>query len=630
MKLDPILDALPAGIAILDRDLRIVAFNAAYHRVMGLPEGFARPGDAIEKIVHYLAGLAQSVPDEARRAAAERIAAFEARRGFVYRRPLHDGRWVEVVSTMLPDGGQVVLHLDATESQRKVAELAGRVAAREVETRLLRAIDGLSTGVCLYDAEDRMLLCNAAYRHILQLPERIGAGSTFREVLTSQIDSGVASLGGVPREVWLEERLRQHALPGDKTFEVPASEGRTLQIRDQRLADGGYVLTVTDVTQAREHRGEIERQTQILARTFESIGEGIVVYDSNRVLIAWNERARAMLDVPAEMMRVGTTFDRSVRFQVERGDFGPIPNVEAEMARRIARVSRPDPYSDEGWRANGRYIVSRRTPLPGGGWVTLFADLTDRKHAEDALRDAKDQAEAASRTKSEFLANMSHELRTPLNAVIGFSEIIHQQIFGPIGEVRYIDYAKDIHTSGTHLLQVINDILDISKAEAGKVELREGSVDVGRTLAACVKLVAARAETGLVRIEVDVPEATPHLLADEQRLRQIALNLLSNAVKFTPPGGRVRATCARDAQGRLCLVVSDTGIGMRAQDIPRALEPFGQVESALTRRFEGTGLGLPLVKKLVELHDGTFELASEPGKGTVATVRFPAARCVGS
>jgi PAS domain-containing protein len=343
MARDPILDALPAGIAVLDRDLRIVSFNASYHRVMGLPEGFARVGDPIEKIARHLASLVEADETAAKAAAALRMVHFAARKGFTYRRRVHDGRWIEVVSTMLPDGGQTILHLDVTDSERQAAELIAQSSRRDSEARLARAIDGLSTGVCLYDADDRMALCNAAYRTILALPSGVGPGSTFREVLETQIDSGVASLAGVPRDVWLAERLRQHALPGDKTFEVPASDGRTLQIRDQHLPDGGYALTVTDVTQAREHRGEIERQTQILARTFESIDEGIVVYDSERTLIAWNERARAMLDMPPDVMCVGMRFDDSVRFQIERGDFGSIANVDAEVARRVARVSKPDP-----------------------------------------------------------------------------------------------------------------------------------------------------------------------------------------------------------------------------------------------------------------------------------------------
>jgi signal transduction histidine kinase len=627
--MDKILDALPAALLVLDDDLNIVVVNRAFHRILGLPADFTKPGDNIVDAISHLAALSEPDPAARARGVAERMALMAARKGFTYRRRFHHGRTIEVVGNPLAEGGQVVLFHDVTEAEARATALAREWNRREDEDRLLRAIDGLSTGVGIYDADDRLILHNAAYRRVIDLPAHIGVGARFRDVLETQIESGVAHLGGMTREAWLEARLAEHRMPGDKIFETRIGGDRLLQIRDQRLPDGGYAITLNDVTQARARQSELDRQAHILAGTFESIDEGVVVFDHNRVLIAWNERARRLLDMPPEAMSLGKTFDESVRHQIVRGDFGPIEDVEAEVRRRVVRVSRHEPYSDEGWRPNGRYIVTRRTALPGGGWVTLFTDLTDRKHAEDALRDAKETAEIANRTKSEFLANMSHELRTPLNAVIGFSEIIHNQLFGPIEEKRYVDYARDIHSSGTHLLQVINDILDISKAEAGKVDLRETQIDLGGTLAACARLMAPRAEAAQVRVSIEVAPDVPLLSADEQRVRQIVLNLLSNSVKFTPPGGRVRITATLEKNGGVAVGVADTGIGMRAQDIPRALEPFGQIDSALARRFEGTGLGLPLSRKLAELHGGTLTIESAPNRGTTAIVRFPPARCCG-
>jgi len=241
---------------------------------------------------------------------------------------------------------------------------------------------------------------------------------------------------------------------------------------------------------------------------------------------------------------------------------------------------------------------------------------------QEKLIAAKDAAEAANRAKSEFLANMSHELRTPLNAIIGFSSIMHQGMFGKLND-KYAEYAGMVCDSGTHLLAIINDILDLAKAESNKLELREEDVDIARVVALSSTIVREMAEKAGVNYEVTMAEVMPHVRADSARLRQILINLLGNAVKFTPSGGNVSLSAEVTPQGELQFRIADTGIGIPADKLEVAMSPFGQVDSRLARKYEGTGLGLPLTKKLVEMHGGTFELTSEPDRGTVATVRLP-------
>jgi PAS domain S-box-containing protein len=259
----------------------------------------------------------------------------------------------------------------------------------------------------------------------------------------------------------------------------------------------------------------------------------------------------------------------------------------------------------------------------------IIFDITDRKAFESALSLAKEQAESASRAKSEFLAVMSHELRTPLNAIIGFSEIVLRETFGPIANPRYRDYVDDIRSSGGHLLELINDILDLSKAEAGQIELTEDVVEVEPLVGACVAMLSPRAQQAGVEIIAEVAGDLPNLQGDERKLRQVLLNLMTNGIKFTPPDGQVRVS-ARMAGNSLRIEVTDTGIGIAQADIPKALSPFGQIDSALSSRHAGTGLGLPLTKRLVEAHGATFTLTSEIGAGTTATIEFPPQRLLAS
>jgi signal transduction histidine kinase len=244
------------------------------------------------------------------------------------------------------------------------------------------------------------------------------------------------------------------------------------------------------------------------------------------------------------------------------------------------------------------------------------------------LESALEEAAGASQAKSQFLAAMSHELRTPLNAIIGFAEMLAQEMFGPLGSQRYRDYAGTIQSSGRHLLGLINDILDFSKLDAGALELDEQTVDLSAVARESARMLDTQVNEARVRLHEQLDPALPQLLADARRVRQIVLNLLANAVKFTPPEGEVRVTTYRTEAG-IALAVSDTGIGIAANDIPKALERFGQVDNRLARKYDGTGLGLPLSKRLAELHGGTLELESELGRGTTVTVTFPQHRLMG-
>jgi two-component system, cell cycle sensor histidine kinase PleC len=373
------------------------------------------------------------------------------------------------------------------------------------------------------------------------------------------------------------------------------------------------------------HREAMRRSRERLFRVIDAIPAMISATDREGRYVFVNSRHARSLGRPRDEL-LGLT---------------PLEACPSERALRTMEVDRgllageaaPGSYEERMMHPDGTagVLLTTKAVLPddaaGAAVVTVSIDITERKNAERQLLAAKEAAEVANRSKAEFLANMSHELRTPLNAIIGFSQVMANEMLGPIGMPRYLDYAHDIRSSAERLLDLIRDILDLSKLETGELPLFEENVDVGRAMRDVLQLVGERARAGRIAIECGVATDLPMLRADPQKLKQILLNLVGNAIKFSHAGGRVALAARLDA-GRVVLSVADAGIGMDPEEIATAVARFGQIDSSWSRKYPGSGLGLPLTIELVELHGGTLRIDSRKSVGTTVTVSFPADRSV--
>jgi two-component system cell cycle sensor histidine kinase PleC len=431
-----------------------------------------------------------------------------------------DGHWIWLrvrceLSQGAADSG---LHLigiavDITE-QKSLAE-----KTVEADLRLRDAIETIPEAFVLWDASDRLVLCNSHFQRLHKLPDSaVTPGTSYETVI---------EVGSMP-----EVRTRLHEAgaqaPGARTFEAQLEHGSWLHISERRTKDGGYVSVGTDITRIKEHEQKL--------------------------------------------------VDNDLRLRATVID---LKRSQTELERQAVEL----------------------------------ADLAEKYSRE------KTRAEEANQTKSKFLANMSHELRTPLNAIIGFSEIMESGMFGTLGSEKYQEYCHDILTSGHYLLEVINDILDMSKIEAGRMKLDMEQLDLSTTLAESLRVVSGRADDKKLMLDADIEEAIL-LVADRRAVKQIIVNLLSNAVKFTPDGGKV-VVRSRVLSDSIMLMIADTGIGIAPQSLLRLGRPFEQVESQLTKTYHGSGLGLAIARSLTNLHGGSMRLRSRLGTGTVVCVSLP-------
>ncbi|MBL8698704.1 MAG: PAS domain-containing protein [Alphaproteobacteria bacterium] len=505
-------------------------------------------------------------------------------------------------------------------------------AAADQSSALQSLLDAMPVTVSIKDKGLRFRYLNESQARFLGIPAAEAHGRTLSEIL------GPGRVGPrLDRDIL---RSGEPVLNFNETVRSADGSSREwlvtkVPLRDRAGAITGIGTISIDVTEhnamARAHSAAEQRAIRLqaeLAAAIESLGDGFLLLDQDKRIVAANSTMARMFPGTVDRLLPGVPYEEVVRRNVALGLLPEaIGREEAWVAARLAEF-RDEPVSREVALSDGRWVLIHNTPTSAGGYVALRVDITEQKRIEADLHDAKENAERANDAKSAFLANMSHELRTPLNAIIGFAEMIEHGMLGPVGNPRYNGYAADIRQAGRHLLSIINDVLDLSKIEAGRVTLRDQNCDLSRLMTEAVQLALTGEARGGATVTIEAEPDLPIVRGDERSFFQILINLLSNALKFTAADGRVGLRAGRAADGGISIRVMDNGIGIAPADFEKVLAPFGQVEGPLHRRHSGTGLGLPLARSLVELHDGHLTLESEPGRGTTVTVWLPPSRIV--
>ncbi|MEE9289632.1 MAG: PAS-domain containing protein [Alphaproteobacteria bacterium] len=486
---------------------------------------------------------------------------------------------------------------------------------------LKTVVENVNQGIALFDKEFRLLHFNSVYQSLYDFPDGfLKCGQPYADVLRHLIERG--EYGDVDADSFLPKLMESLEQDSEWRKLRHRPDGTVIAVYQKNLPGGGAIVTFTDVTTDMRLTVESQRNAKLLETIVTNIDHGISVIDGDGGLVLWNQRYQDMFGYPDHLMRKGMPYADLLRFGAKRERLNHRDALEF-VNSRLELIEKTEFEGTTHTFTNGTTVWIHRAAMPGGGFVASYTDITDLKQVEAELVKARDLAETANRAKTEFLANMSHELRTPLNAIIGFSEIMESGVMGAIEDPRYNEYIHSINESGNHLLSLINDILDLSKIEVGKADMEEENLDLVATIESCLMFVREQVEDKGLSLVSRLPPRFPPFRGDRRRLKQIFINLLQNAVKFTDPGGTVTVSLGHEAGAPVHVMVEDTGIGMSAAEIPRALERFSQVGTGLQRKYEGSGLGLPLARSLAKLHGGEIEIESSEGIGTTVKVILP-------
>ena len=491
--------------------------------------------------------------------------------------------------------------------------------AKHGQERLLTALDRMTDGVALFDADDRLVVCNQRYREWAgELAPLLVPGMPWLDLVKGWLKSGAISHDMASDEEFLRARLRNHR-GGTFVTEMNHVRGRWLLIKESPTADGGILIVATDITDIKEREARLAQLAMIVERT----NDAATIIDKDRRIV-WVNNGFTRI--------TGYTLDDVVGRRPR--DFWDGPDTDPNTIAMIREgLARGEPVEAEIvlYRKDGTpfWAALSSTPVKDERgnvtcYVSIQRDITRQKQDAEALAKALRTAEQANRAKSQFLASVGHELRTPLNTVIGYADLLYREQLGPLGVGGYVEFARSIRESGNHLLGVINDIIEFSRAEAGQLQLKQGKVDLAKLAAEAMRAMLLDADAKGVTLSTVGDQDLPTIRGDAVKLRQVVLNLLANAVRVTPTGGTVSIKLGRTEDGGVALAVVNTGSGMAPNQIETAMAAFEKLEAGGPGAGGGLGLGLDLGRRFVELHGGRVELASSPGSGTSVTVLLPA------
>jgi signal transduction histidine kinase len=603
------LTTLHVGLAAFGPAGTLLFANLRFAELLALPPGQVKTGIGFPALLDLMAASDEFAGVEGA-AFVTALRAADRAHPATARRTRSNGQVLDITSDPLPDGGWTMVVTDITPLARAEDEASRRARALDA------ILESIPHGICVYGADHRVTMFNRAYVQTMA-GAQLAVGDHRLDVIRQRAEAGEYG-AGVAADIAAQQAAFDVTRPQMRRRRRP--NGTVVDVRTAPLPHGGFISVVTDITPLTQVEDELSRRAEEMAAMLASIRHGVMLWGPDRRLIASNTVVAELMDHPPGLLTPGRTSDEVIDNMERRGEFG---EETSKIAAALRARDQTAPYVRTRQLRTGRIVEIRSDPTPGGGWLSTYTDVTETRRAEEELRRAKEAAEAANQAKSRFLATMSHELRTPLNAVIGFSDALLREAANP-SPVRVAEFARQINESGRNLLSLINIILDVARIEAGRFDLASDLVDVERLVRVAVRQSDAAAQAAEITLTTALDDNLPRLRADERRLAQVLRHLLSNAVKFTEIGGTVTAGARLEADGGLLIFVSDTGIGIHEADLERVFEPFTQLESTLTRRYQGSGLGLYVSRALVTGHGGRLTLRSRAGEGTTAEIRLPA------